>query len=380
MKDAVLTYLRQHEGEMFALLERFVRVDSGSYEKRGVDQMGDLLSEELSQLGFQIETIREESCGNHLLAKRGGDGHGRLFLSCHLDTVTRPHQFSDGPFLLRGREAHGAGVADMKGGVVQMLFALKALQAVGAKRLPSITIFATGDEELGSVRGRPYIEREGKVCNWALVVEPGRSDGSYVSERWSLAVYYLTIHGFAVHMGDPQQKGINANLDLAHKIIALEGLTDEEKGVKVGVNLIQGGISRQTVAPTATAHIDVRARTQPLMDELIPKVEAICRTTYIPGVEMTLTGGVTRPAMEKHAATEQLFQLVTEVGQEVGIEVKSAATRGGGDGSFVAQLGVPTIDGMGPIGHHSCTTREYIEIESCVPRTAVIALTIARLS
>jgi glutamate carboxypeptidase len=268
----------------------------------------------------------------------------------------------------------------MKGGIVQMIMALRVLRDLGYEPLPDLTLFGTGDEELGSVRGRPHIEREGRQCQYVLVFEPARPDGSYVARRWALAAFYLDIQGKPAHLGDPTQQGINANVELAHKILALDALHDLAAGRIVAVNLIQGGIARQTVAPHATAHIDVRANTTVGIEDLAPCVEAILRQPHLPGIKLSVRGGISRPALEPNPGSEKLFQMVTEIAASVGVKATRRETRGGGDGSFLAALGLPTLDGMGPIGHQNCTPQEYIEIDSLVPRTAIIALMLARLA
>jgi glutamate carboxypeptidase len=354
----ILQELGNREEEMLALLEQMVRIDSGSYHKPGIDAMAEFLATELRSLGFTTQTLCESDCGNHLLAHRSSSGQPRVFLSCHLDTVTRPEHFVDGPFVIRNRRVYGPGVADMKGGIAQMVMALRVLRDLGHELLPELTVFGTGDEEVGSVRGRPHIEREGRQCQCVLVVEPARPDGSYVAHRWALAAFYLDIHGKPAHLGDPAQHGINANVELAHKILALEALHDPAAGRIVATNLVQGGIARQTVSPYATAHVDVRARTTQGIEELAQQVEAILRQPHLPGIELSIQGTITRPALEPNPGSERLFHMVAALAERVGVRATQTETRGGGDGSFLTSLGLPTLDGMGPLGRNNCTPQE----------------------
>jgi glutamate carboxypeptidase len=376
----VLHELGSREAEMLALLEQMVRIDSGSYHKPGIDAMAECLAAELKSLGFTTRMLAESDWGNHLLAHRTSSGHPRLFLSCHLDTVTRPEHFAAGPFVIRNRRVYGPGVADMKGGITQMVMALRVLRDLGHEPLPELTVFGTGDEEVGSVLGRPHIEREGRQCQYVLVVEPARPDGSYVASRWALAAFYLDIQGKPAHLGDPAQHGINANLELAHKILALEALHDPAAGRIVAANLVQGGIARQTVSPYATAHVDVRAKTTQGIEELARQVEMILRLPHLAGIEPSVRGTISRPALEPNPGSARLFQMMAALAKRVGVKATQAETRGGGDGSFLASLGLPTLDGMGPIGRNNCTPQEYIEIDSMMPRTAILALTIAQLA
>ncbi len=365
---------------MFSLLERLVRIDSGSYHKPGIDEMGEVLAAELRSLGFETTVLAEPERGNHLVARRRAAERPRAFISCHLDTVTRPEHFPAGPFVIRDRRAHGPGVADMKGGIAQMVMALRVLRDLGHKPLPDLTIFGAGDEELGSVRARPHIEREGRPCRFVLVVEPARPDGGYVLLRWALAAFYLDIGGKPAHLGDPGQHGINANVEMAHKIVALDALNDPEAGRIVAANIARGGIARQTVSPHATLHVDVRARTTSEIEELARRVEGILHAPHLPGIELSVRGGITRPALEPSPESERLFQIAADAAAKIGFTAMRTETRGGGDGAFLSTLGLPTLDGMGPVGRNNCTPEEYIEIDSMVPRTAVLALTLARLA
>ena len=155
--EKIREYISKKQDEILTFLERLVNIDSGTYCKNGIDMCGQIIAEELKTLGFQTGSIPEVDWGNHVKAERPGRGDKRLFLSAHLDTVCPEGTVAKRPFRIDGNLASGPGVGDMKGGIVQMIFALRALRDL-KRETPPISIFLTGDEEAGSVRGRPFSE------------------------------------------------------------------------------------------------------------------------------------------------------------------------------------------------------------------------------
>lgn len=378
MRESVLL-LKEKEEEMLALLERLVNVDSGSFYKEGIDTCGRLIARELEALGFVTEIIPEPDRGNHIRANRPGRGEKKLFLSAHLDTVFPQGTAIKRPFKVESGFAYGPGVGDMKGGIVQMLFALKVLQKLKVET-PPIVVFLTGDEEIGSVRGRPYIEELARESSWVMVMEPSSAPGSIGVRRWGLGAFYMTIHGKAAHVLKPRSDGVNASRELAFKILALESLTDVARGVRVSVNMVRGGRSRQVTAAEAYAEIDVRVREAVMMSRVEEDVRRVAGTPILPGISIELEGKLTRPPLEPNPGSERFLQLAGEVAAEIGMELSPIEEYGGSDGCFTAAMGVATLDGMGPLTYDMCGDEERIEISSLVPRTALIAGLIGRLA
>lgn len=375
----LLDHLRSKEEEMLALVERLVNIDSGTTFKPGIDRCGQLVAEELRSLGFQVSTLIEERWGNHILAERPGRGEKRLFLSAHLDTVCPEGTVAWRPFRVTDGFAHGPGVGDMKGGIVQMIYALKALGDLKLET-PPISIFLTGDEEMGSVRGRPHIEALARRSSWVLVMEPSSKPGSVGVRRWGIGSFALTIHGQGVHVLNPDFSGVNATRELAFKILALESLSDAGRGVKVSVNVVSGGRSRQVTAAEARADIDVRVRDSARMTAVENQVRAVAGTPTLPGIQIELAGKMTRPPLEPNSETELLLRVAGEAATAIGIDLNPIEEYGGSDGCFTAALGVATLDGLGPLTVDMCGDDERFDIASLVPRTALLGGIIARLA
>lgn len=377
--EKIRNYLHRKQDEMLDLLERLVNIDSGSYCKEGIDACGQIVTEELQALGFQVEIISEADWGNHVRAKRPGRGKKRLFLSAHLDTVWPIGTVAKRPFRVDGDLAYGPGVGDMKGGIIQMIYALKALRYLGVET-PPMSVFLTGDEEVGSIRGRPYIEEEARRSTWVLVMESSPAPGIIVVKRWGVGAFNLTIYGKGAHVMDPNKAGVNACRELALKILTLESLSDPVEGVKVSVNLVQGGNARQVTAPEARANIDVRVRDGAQMDAVEARVREVAGIPFLHGIRIELDGKLTRPPMQPNPNTEAFLRLATEVGREIDLDVRPIEKGGGSDGCFTAALAIATLDGMGPVCYGLCSETERIEVSSLIPRTLLIAGIIQRLA
>ncbi len=371
-------YANDHLAETADELMRYVAIESGSRDKAGVDRVGLAVGEAFGALGFTIERIAETECGDHLVARRSGGGAGRLLALIHLDTVWPPGSLATNPCRIEGGRVYGPGTRDMKGGWVVLLSALRALRAAGWDGLAETTVFMTGDEELGSPHGRPWIEKAAREADWALVMEPARENGGLVTRRGMVGAVSLEIRGAATHATN-RHLGASAIVEAAHKILALEALTDVERGVLVNVGIVEAGNARQVVPDRADLSIDLRAPDSEAAEALVARVSEIAERTTVPGTETVMSGGITRPAFETSAGTDRLLRLAQECGRPLGLTLDGMYTRAGSDGNFTAALGVPTLDGLGPEGGDGASRRENILLASVPRRAALLAGIIAEL-
>ncbi|MBX8548576.1 M20 family metallopeptidase [Pseudomonas cichorii] len=363
---------------MESLLQRLVDTDSNSYDKAGVDAVGELLAAELQADGIPVERIAVENFGDVLLAELpGGPGKPVLLLG-HRDTV-----FPKGTTATRGysrddKLAYGPGVADMKGGLVLNCFALKALKRLPPLPFP-VQILYTGDEEIGSGSARAHIERYARAAQAVLNPEPGRASGNVVSARKGGATLIIEVSGRAAHSGVNHADGASAIQALAHKIIKLHALTDYAAGITTNVGLMSGGSSSNTVAPTATAKLDVRFVELRQWDEILKAIEAIVAEEELPGTSARLLEATTFLPMEaRHSA--ELLRLYQQQATELGFIVEGEFTGGCADSGFTASLGIPTLCGLGPVGGKVHTDREYLELDTLVPRGQALVATILALN
>ncbi|KYG31913.1 M20 family metallopeptidase [Alkalihalobacillus trypoxylicola] len=373
--------VRKKELEMLRLLERLVNTDSGSYDKVGIDQLANILKPYFTELGYSIETKEQDVYGNHLVIQHPKVSDPEILIVAHMDTVFEKGTASLRPFSVKGSKAFGPGVIDMKASLVSLIYALKDLKNQRNKALQHVKIILNSDEEIGSPSSRRIIEEEAKKgIRYALIMEPARKDGSLVTERRGNGHYVMEIQGKAAHSGIEPEKGRSAIQELALKIVKLHALNDYEHGISVNVGMIEGGDAVNTISAHAIGHIDVRVSTLEQIEELEHKIEEVCSTSDVIGTKIDLSGDISRPPMIKNQQISALFEIVQQVGKEIGIEIKDTKTGGGSDASFTAALGIPTIDGLGPVGGNAHSEKEYLDIPSLLERTRLLSKLIMRLT
>ncbi len=376
MRETIINYVESHRAAMMARWEKLVNMDSGSYDKAGLDAVAAYLAESLEQAGLAVEVLPHPERGNVVIGRLAGQGQGKFVLVGHYDTVFGPGEAKRRPFRIEGERAYGPGVHDMKGGLMVLLTALEALAAGGFSEFGTITVVLNGDEEIGSPVSRAPIEAEAAGADAVFILEPARTDGSLVTARKGVGMFHLEITGRAAHAGADPQAGISAVEELAHKTIALHRLTDFAVGTTVNVGVISGGTRPNVVAAQAQADIDLRVFTQAEADRVIPQIQAIAAQVYVPGAVTVLTGGLNRPPMEKGPATVALLALVQVAGQSLGIEIRDVASGGASDGNFTAAIGAPTIDSMGSAGGLAHGTSEYADVPTLFAKAKLLALSL----
>lgn len=366
---------------MLADIAELVGIEAGSYEVEGVTRTSRWIGERLQKQGFELHYEQVPERGDRLLAVRNSQGHGRLMILGHADTVWPRGTLESWPFAIKGDLATGPGVGDMRGGLVLALNAIDVASQAGVADFEEIKFLVVSDEELGSPLSRHWIEEHAKTSDWVLTLEPGRPNGGYFTSRGAVGAFYIEAIGRTAHAAANYLKGASAIRPLAILVPKLEALTDLDAGTIVNIGVFQGGDARQVIPGHAKLHVDMRARTQDAAERLQEEVERLVAEVSTDRVPVVLKGGWTRPAWSKTPETQELFDIVANASEEIGapcFELTNVA--GGSDASFCGALGVPTIDGLGPICNDICSRDETIVVDSLVGRGAVFATLIAELS
>ncbi len=376
--DRLTAYLDGKEREMLAFLEQMVNVDSGTLDKVGVDLVGSLLARRLEGLGFSVERVAQAEYGDHIIGRKEGTGDNAILFLGHMDTVFPAGTAAARPFRIEGGRAYGPGVLDMKGGITALLHALEALKATAdpAYQATPMTVVFNSDEEVLSPTSRPIIEAEARQVRAVCVFEPARPGGEYVVARKGVGKYWLTVRGRAAHAGSQPEKGRSAIGEMAHKIVALHGLTDLAEGTTVNVGVVRGGERSNVVADTAYAEIDLRAPTLETAQRTDARIREIVATSTVPDTTAELSGGLSFPPMVQSPRSQRLFDALQAAGRRLGLDLRGTATGGGSDGNYASQF-APTLDGMGPRGSEAHSDREFMEVATLVERTKVAALFLA---
>jgi glutamate carboxypeptidase len=380
-KSPLNRFIAGKQQEMLNRLELLVQIESWSNDKNGIDRAGKFMAAELEKSDFVIERRKQNHIGDQIIARRDFNGKGRLLILGHLDTVWPTGTLENWPFQVTSEGfALGPGVGDMKGGLIVALTAVEGLVACDSCRLERITFLLVPDEEIGSPNSRELIESEATQADWVLVMEPGREDGGVVTSRAVLGKFHLQANGVSAHCGVDFERGASAVRELASKVEALEKLAIPEKGILVNVGVFRGGEARQVIPAFAEMHIDFRAPNQSECDILILKIKKIAFDIRNDKVTISLDGGQTRPEFPRSPGTLHLYSVAVAIADDMGMPLPEVHTQGGSDGSFAAALGVPTLDGLGPISLDDCSRNERVVIDSLVPRAELMARLIAWLS
>ncbi|MGH2462063.1 MAG: M20 family metallopeptidase [Candidatus Limnocylindria bacterium] len=363
-------------------LERLVNIDCGSYTPDGVNQVAEFMAERLTGLGARVTRSGGGSApdgrplGDLVVGLLEGTGP-RIVLIGHMDTVFEPGTAAGRSFRLDGDIARGPGVSDMKGGLLAGLTALDALHA--AEQRPSVTFVANPDEEIGSPFSGPVIRALAAEHDAALVLECARANGDIVSARKGIAEVEVIISGRAAHAGIEPEKGRSAVLAAARMTEALHGLNGCWPSVTCNVGVISGGTRPNVVAERCRLEVDLRAAGAAEFAEAEQAMRAVVATPQVADTTVELTVTASHQPMEKSAATERLAGLARRIAADLGFEVRDAATGGASDANTTAAAGLPTLDGLGPIGGDDHSPAEWLDLASVVPRTSLLAGLLLRI-
>jgi glutamate carboxypeptidase len=370
----VLAQVQEHRGAMLQLLERLTLLESPSSDASTQQAVQHIIAGELADLGFRVRSLKGRSTGGALAASPATRRRGQplQLLLGHYDTVWPVGTLRDMPFQVSGNIVSGPGVFDMKGGIVQIVFALRALAELQLQAQVTPIILLNSDEEIGSRESTRHIRRLAGIANRALVMEPSMGpEGMVKTTRKGVGRYTVRAQGKAAHAGLDPESGASAILELSHVIQTLFALNDPERGVSVNVGTIDGGIRPNVIAPESSAVIDVRVQTQADAERVAKAITGIQPAT--PGVNLEIDGFIGRPPLEPTPANLALWQLARELGASLELKLTDGLAGGGSDGSTASQY-TATLDGLGPVGDGAHARHEHLLIDRTRERTALLAL------
>jgi glutamate carboxypeptidase len=364
-------------------LEQLVNTDCGSYTPDGVDGIGRFVAERFERLGFDVD-VRPDPKGRLgatvIGPLDGAAGAGpRLLLIGHMDTVFDPGTAAERPFRIEDGIAYGPGVTDMKSGLLAGLYALEALVATGDLPFERITYIANPDEEIGSPSSTPHIKEAAASSDVCLVLECARANGDFVASRKGTLHGIVTLHGRAAHAGVEPEKGRSAILAAADLTVRLHALNGRWPGVTVNVGVISGGTRPNVVAERCLLEFDIRAVARADLEAASAAVHELLADLVVPDVTVELTEKARWNPMERLERSGRLADHTVALAARLGFETSGAATGGASDANTTSGMGVPSIDGLGPIGGNDHAPGEYLEVDSIVPRTALLAALILEI-
>jgi glutamate carboxypeptidase len=379
-ETAILAWLAAQKEAMLALLSEIVNIDSGSYDKAGVDAVGERFKRYFAEQGILTVTEPHARYGDaiHVRLDDARSNEKPIVLMGHRDTVFAAGEAQRRPFRIEKGRAYGPGVADMKGGLVMNAFVLTAFKRFGAAPAPLVGLI-TGDEEIASPASRAIIEGVARQARCVLNSEPGRASGNIVTGRKGGVFLHFEIFGKAAHSGGNFAEGISAIGEMAHKVVAMHALTGIKPGVTVNVGLLRGGQSVNTTAPHAEGEIDLRYVHGEQRSAALAALAAIIDHASVAGTTAKLAVRGEFLPVTGTPQSEELFDCYRAAAEAAGLRLAGEFTGGCADSGFTAAVGCPTLCGLGPVGGNAHTPEEYMDVDSLVARAQAMALAILRL-
>jgi glutamate carboxypeptidase len=370
----VLSYLRAQQAPMIELLKDLVLMETPSTDADSQAAIRARLKSELEQFGYRVLLLPGRESGGHLYAApkdRGKDQPAQLMIG-HCDTVWPIGTLQTMPLQSESDTLHGPGVYDMKAGLVEIIYALRAIETLGLKPSVAPLCFINSDEEIGSRESTRYVRALAQRVDRCMVLEPSLGhSGKIKTARKGVGRFTVTVEGKAAHAGLDPGAGASAILELSHVIQKLFLLNDPAHGTSVNVGVIDGGVRPNVVAPQSRAIIDVRVQTQADAERIEAAIHGMEKETE--GVSLHIEGAIGRPPMEPTEANQRFWKIAQALGEELDLALEEGTAGGGSDGNTTS-LYTATLDGLGAVGDGAHAQHEHIFVDRLPERCALLTL------
>jgi glutamate carboxypeptidase len=383
---------------MKQLLRNLCDVNSGSTNVRGISRVLDMVADEFARLGASVQRTtlepvpKPDEPGATLLAGellnarlRPGAKH-RVLLVIHTDTVYPLDHTFQRLVDINSDTWNGPGVADAKGGIIVLILTLIGLhRAVEAGEVDPDSIgwevVLNPDEEIGSPASKGFLIDAGKRNDLAMVFEPSLADGSIVGERKGTGNFYVTVHGKSAHAGRDFHAGRSAIVALADLVRRMDELNRIEESITVNCGKIAGGIAPNVVADLASAVFNVRVATPEQLAKISQLIDdAMSHTRRMSGISVRVDGGFHAPPMPMDDRRKRLYEAWLQCAAELGVKSAVGTSGGASDGNKLHAVGVPVLDGIGPVGGKLHSTDEFLLVPSLAERAKVNASFLAKIA
>ncbi|MGW8367885.1 MAG: M20 family metallopeptidase [Gammaproteobacteria bacterium] len=378
---AIHDYLSGQTEAMVTLLGDLVVLESPSDVPDAQGPILDRLEQLLADIGYRSTRLPPRGhYGGHLYARPGAGRNGHpigearrwQLLLGHCDTVWPIGTIERMPLTRDGDVLRGPGVYDMKAGLVEIVFALKALRELQLTPSVEPVVFINSDEEVGSRESTRYIRALARQADRALIMEPSLGPGGKLkTARKGVGRFVVNLTGKAAHSGLDPTAGASAILELSHVIQKLFGLNDPEAGASVNVGVIDGGVRANVVAPQSSAIVDVRVANHADAERIEAAILSL--ETETPGVTISVEGSIGRPPLERTPANQQLWRIASNLAHELDFELDEGMAGGASDGNTTS-LYTATLDGLGAVGDGAHADHEHVLVSRLPQRCALLAM------
>jgi glutamate carboxypeptidase len=374
----IKNFLQPALPEMLDTLRRFVIAESPSLERACADRCCGIIAAEWRKNGLEVQRISQKNRGDHLRIvspSNSSRAAGQLLVLGHYDTVYASGTLAKMPFRLAAGKAYGPGTFDMKAGIVQALFAHRALHKLNLAPSKRIVFLWTSDEEIGSDSSRKLIETEARRSDAVFVLEPSFGPrGLIKTARKGVGEAEIIVHGRASHAGLAPEEGVNAIHELCYQLSYILKWNNPRRGTSVNADIIQGGTRTNVIADRARAVLDLRATSISEMRRVDHQLQSL--KAHLRGAQLAVHGGFNRSPLERKMSVA-LFQRAKSLAKQMNLSLGECVVGGGSDGNLTAALGIPTLDGLGAVGDGAHSTHEHILAAAMPIRAALLAALLA---
>jgi glutamate carboxypeptidase len=370
-------------------------INSGSHNRDGLKAMRAQLLSAFSKLPGDVSEARltpgklVEPDGNirgidyepAVLLTVRPEADIQIVLTGHYDTVFPKNSHFQTTTMLDDGMLGGPGTADMKGGILVMLEALRAFEGSSCARKVGYSVLLSPDEEIGSPGSAPLLAKLATKAHIGLTYEPSLADGSLAGARKGSGNFAVIIKGRSAHAGREHHLGRNAINAMARLTVAMDDLNGCREGVTFSMSKIDGGGAVNIVPELAIGRFNVRMLEEIdqiwIRDRLIELVEAANQED---GITAELTGGFTRPPKPMAPANELVFNWVKQAGNAIGIEIIWKPSGGVCEGNNLWASGCPNVDTLGVIGGEIHSDREFVVLSSLTERVKLSTLILMKIA
>lgn len=374
----IKNFLQPTLPQMIDTLRRFVIAESPSLEKACADRCCGIIAAEWRKHGLEVHRIPQKNRGDHLRIvspSNSSRSTGQLLVLGHYDTVYASGTLTKMPFRLAAGKAYGPGTFDMKAGIVQALFAHRALHKLNLVPNKRIVFLWTSDEEIGSDSSRKLIETEARRSDAVFVLEPSFGPrGLIKTARKGVGEAEIIVHGRASHAGLAPEEGVNAIHELCSQLSYILKWNNPRRGTTVNADIIQGGTRTNVIADRARTVLDLRATSISEMRCVDHQLQSL--KPHLRGARLEVHGGFNRAPLERKMSAA-LFQRAQSLAAQMNLSLGECVVGGGSDGNLTAALGIPTLDGLGAVGDGAHSTHEHILTAAMPIRAALLAALLA---
>lgn len=370
----IVNYLESQKDNYIQDLQRLIEFETPSDNPIYIKECFHFIRSMFQAIGYESQIYPGKNTGGvlYLRPKHREKNNAVQLLIGHIDTVWPIGTLKSMLPSVDQEKVKGPGVFDMKSGLLNILYALKAIHHFNIELSFCPLVVINSDEEIGSFESTPLIKRLAKIASRAFILEPSL-DGKLKTSRSGVGKYTISLKGKAAHAGLNPDQGASAIMELSYVIQKLFVLNDPQKGVSVNVGLIDGGVRPNVIAPESKAIVDVRVPTNKDADRIDKQIKALKSENK--EVEIAVEGNIGRPPMERTKRNRSLWLLAKQKAEKLDLNIEETMAGGGSDANTTSQF-TATLDGLGAVGDGAHASHEFIYHDHFVERCALLSLLI----